>query len=125
MIRSRYAFACFVVVTGAFRLGIAMARANCRAVAATTDTMSSPSRRCACQSSGRVRVSVSAIGCGLSLKLESERIEGVTARAGDLRRQRHGLLQRQLREERLENRARIGACACLHRASLDHQRELA
>src|SRR6266536_650458 len=37
------------------------ARAKTRAVAATTDRISSPSRKCRCQSSGRVSVSVVAV----------------------------------------------------------------
>ena len=55
-IRSRYASAAAVVVTGGERLGIATALANRAAVAGTTSASTAPSRKCACQSSGRFRV---------------------------------------------------------------------
>ena len=42
------------VVTGGFRFGITIARANWRAVCAATSARPMPSRRCTCQSSGRV-----------------------------------------------------------------------
>src|SRR5690606_5754129 len=40
-----------------------MARANCRAVSATTEAITAPSRKCTCQSSGRIIVSVSVAVC--------------------------------------------------------------
>ena len=55
-IRSRYARAAAVVVTGGERFGIATARANRAALAGTTSASTAPSRKCACQSSGRMRV---------------------------------------------------------------------
>ncbi len=45
-----------VVVTGGFRLGITIARANARAVSAAPAASCAPSRRCRCQSSGWVSV---------------------------------------------------------------------
>src|ERR1035437_3355857 len=55
-IRSRYALACAVVVTGGLRFGITIARPNWRAVCGSTLASAAPSRRCRCQSSGRVMV---------------------------------------------------------------------
>ena len=46
-------FVAATVVTGGFRFGITIARANCRAVQGATASSMSPSRRCTCQSSGR------------------------------------------------------------------------
>ena len=62
MMRSRYARAASTVATGGLRFGITIARANCRAVNATTLSSAAPSRRWRCQSSGRVIVSVSMPG---------------------------------------------------------------
>src|ERR1700682_1282447 len=92
---------------GGFRFGITIARANCRAVAPTTEAMSSPSRRCACQSSGRVIEIVSDIASiiDLLLVLQRERhcVQGVALGAGELRGEGDGLLERQLGEQRFEN----------------------
>src|SRR5688572_2743815 len=51
--RSRYAAAMATVVTGGFRFGMMIARANCRAVKGRTLASWAPSRTCRCQSSGR------------------------------------------------------------------------
>src|SRR5437899_9150205 len=56
--RSRYAAAKAVVVTGTLRFGITMARAKVRSACGRTLAISGPSRRCRCQSSGRVIVRV-------------------------------------------------------------------
>ena len=55
--RSRYAAAISVVVTGGFRFGMMIARPNWRAVCGKTAASVAPSRTCRCQSSGRAIVS--------------------------------------------------------------------
>ena len=81
-IRSRYASAAAVVVTGGERFGIATARANRRTVAGTTSASTAPSRKCACQSSGLVSV-ISSIVPEVGLALAAPRI-GVRAGRSDL-----------------------------------------
>src|SRR5688572_14085713 len=51
--RSRYAAAMATVVTGGFRFGMMIARANCRTLNGRTLASWAPSRTCRCQSSGR------------------------------------------------------------------------
>ena len=51
--RSRYARAAAMLLTGGTKFGITIARANCRAVNGSTLARISLSRRCTCQSSGR------------------------------------------------------------------------
>src|SRR5437764_5483090 len=98
-----------------------IARANCRALARTTEAIAAPSRKCRCQSSGRVMVSVSGIARRL-FHVEGHGVERVAPLARDLGGERHGLLEGKLREERGEHGARIVRRA-LWFPPLDHEHE--
>ena len=52
--RSAYARACTAVVTGGFKFGMTIARANWRAACGTVRRSASPSRKWMCQSSGAI-----------------------------------------------------------------------
>src|SRR5262245_5876982 len=117
--RSRYARAASTVATGGLRLGITIARANCRAVNATTLSSAAPSRRWRCQSSGRMIVSVSMprsltlaplaafarSGFPRDVLVQGERlrVELVPRTTGDRRRDANGCFHRQLLEQQPEH----------------------
>src|SRR4051812_7514312 len=104
-----------------------MPRANWRAVAPTTDRIISPSRRWTWKSSGRARVSVSAMRNyrGLFLHLQRQRVELVAPASREPGGDRHRLLDRQLREQRLQHLAGIEPRIRFHRPPLDHEHEFA
>src|SRR2546428_12232865 len=105
--RSRYAAASAVLVTGGLRLGITTARANTRAVWGSTLASAAPSRRCRWASSGRVSVrdctESGSPGGRSARELQSARVNRVLLRSSKLARELHCLRKRQLREERSEH----------------------
>src|SRR2546426_5809987 len=105
--RSRYAAASAVLVTGGLRLGITTARANTRAVWGSTLASVAPSRRCRWASSGRVSVrdctESGSPGGRSARELQSARVHCVLLRSGELAGELHRVRKRQLREERSEH----------------------
>src|SRR6266446_4335865 len=128
--RSRYAAASAVLVTGGLRLGITTARANTRAVWGSTLASAAPSRRCRWASSGRVRVrdctESGSPGVRAASELQGARIHRVLLRSGELAGELHRVRKRQLREERSEHALPIELRAFASgRGALGDQHELA